>query len=234
MKFKIEKEVFEKFPGLNIGIVIARNIDNKGQDKGISHLLSEIENLIETDFTPAKISKHKLISPWKRVFLAFGAKPEIHHTSLEKLMRIVMEEGSLKRENKLVDTYRYLSLKHLVPIAADDLQQVMGDISLTLAKGDEFFVSALGEKGSESPKKEEVIYKDDIQVLNRRWNSEECYKTMIVENTRDAILYVEGLYPVTEEEVASITEELAGLVEGFLKGDSKFVVLNENKNVISF
>ena len=30
MKFKIDSKIFEKFPELNIGLVIAKNIDNKG------------------------------------------------------------------------------------------------------------------------------------------------------------------------------------------------------------
>ena len=30
MKFKIDDKIFEKFSGLNIGVVIAKNIDNRG------------------------------------------------------------------------------------------------------------------------------------------------------------------------------------------------------------
>ena len=42
-KLSISKEVFKKFPKLKLGIVIAKNANNKGSDAKIYHLLEEIE-----------------------------------------------------------------------------------------------------------------------------------------------------------------------------------------------
>ncbi len=231
MKLIIDKKIFEKFQGLNVGVVIASNIDNKGEDKEIFHLLEEVEELIKDDFTPESIAKHKLISPWKTAYLAFGAKPEKHHNSVESLMRTILEGRKIPRINKLVDLYNYLSLKHLVPMGSDDLDEVIGNIKLTFAKGDETFIP-LGKGERSNPEKGEVIYKDDIEVLCRRWNWRECYKTRITEDTKNAILYVEGLKPVTGEELKNILEELADLVTSFLNGETSIFILNKNNNEI--
>lgn len=229
MKLIIDKKIFEKFPSLSVGVVIARNIDNKGEDKEIFHLLEEVEELIKDDFTPEDIAKHKLIAPWKAAYLAFGAKPKKHHNSVESLMRTILEGGKIRRINKLVDLYNYLSLKHLVPMGADDLDEVIGNIRLTFAKGSETFI-AIGKAGRNNPEPGEVIYRDELEVLCRRWNWRECYKTRITEDTKNAILYVEGLKPVTEEELKKILEELADLVKSFLGGETNFFILNKNNN----
>ena len=41
MKFKIEQDIFERFPGLNIGVVVARQIDNHGESEEIMSLIRE-------------------------------------------------------------------------------------------------------------------------------------------------------------------------------------------------
>ncbi len=231
MKLIIDKKIFEKFPGLNVGVVVAKGINNKGEDKEIFHLLEEVEELIKDDFTPEDIAKHKLIEPWRAAYLAFGAKPKKHHNSVEALMRTILEDKKIKRINKLVDLYNYLSLKHLVPMGADDLDEVIGNIKLTFAEGNETFIP-LGKGDRTNPEKGEVIYRDDLEVLCRRWNWRECYKTRITEDTKNAILYVEGLKPVTEKELKNILAELADLIQSFLGGETSFFILNKDKREI--
>ena len=106
MKLIIDKKIFGKFPDLNVGVVIAKNINNKGEDKEIFHLLEEVKNLIKADFTPEKIAKHKLISPWRSAYLAFGAKPKKHHNSVESLIRTIIEGKKIARINIPVATRR--------------------------------------------------------------------------------------------------------------------------------
>lgn len=231
MKLIIDKKIFEKFEDLNVGVVIAKGINNKGEDKEIFHLLEEVENLIKADFTPEDIAKHKLISPWRSAYFAFGAKPKKHHNSVEALIRRITGGDKLPRINKLVDLYNYLSLKHLVPMGADDLDKVTGNIQLTFAQGNETFIP-IGKAERTNPKEGEVIYKDDTEVLCRRWNWRECYKTRITEDTKNSILYVEGLKPVTEKELQSILLELSDLTNSFLGGETKFTILNKDKSEI--
>ena len=43
MKFKIDDKIFEKFPELNIGIIVTNGIDNKGSVDDIHKLMKEKE-----------------------------------------------------------------------------------------------------------------------------------------------------------------------------------------------
>ena len=156
MKLTIEKEVSDKFPGLNVGIVVAKDIDNKGASKELDKLLKETENLIRLNFVPTDLAKHPLISPWRSAYSDFGAKPSKYNSSVEALMKRVLKGNSVPRINKLVDLYNYLSLKHLIPMGADDTDKVEGDIKLAIAKGDEKFIP-LGSKKTENPEKGEGV-----------------------------------------------------------------------------
>ncbi|MDP7610326.1 MAG: phenylalanine--tRNA ligase beta subunit-related protein [Candidatus Woesearchaeota archaeon] len=230
---EITKEIFKKFPKLNIGILIVRGITNKGESKALHILLKEVGILLKTDFVSEKLAKHKLISPWRSAFLAFGSEPHKHHSSVESLMRKVLDGKDVFRKNKLVDIYNYFSLKYLIPLGGDDLDQVVGDIKLTIAEGTENFVPS-GEGNKQNPDKGEVIYKDEVEVLCRKWNWKECYKTRITENTKNAILYVEGIPPVTKKELEKLLNELKSLIKLHCGGDITPFILTKTNPTAEF
>jgi len=64
-------------------------------------------------------------------------------------------------------------------------------------------------------------------VLCRRWNWRECEKTKMREDTKEVLLVVEGLPPVTKKEVKEIIEELSGLISQYCQGETKTNILDE-------
>ena len=119
----------------------------------------------------------------------------------------------------------------MVPAGGDDIDHVDGDIILTIADGSESF-RPLGSEESESPKEGEVIYKDDKEVLCRRWNWRECDKSKMTEDTKDITLVIEGLPPVTKEEIETITKELSELIQKYCEGELKTFILDKNVSEI--
>jgi lysyl-tRNA synthetase class 2 len=114
----------------------------------------------------------------------------------------------------------------MVPAGGDDIAKVEGDIILRFARGDEPF-TALNSEEMETAKEGEVIYSDEKEVLCRRWNWRECDKTKMTEETRDVVLVVEGLLPVTREEINAIIDDFGQMVDEYCGGDIKTAVLNE-------
>lgn len=231
MKVVIDKKILKKFPSLNIGIVTAKNISNSGSDKEIYHLLEEVEKLIELNFTSEKLAEDPLISPWRTAYSEFGAKPSKYHNSVEALMKRILKGKKIPRINKAVDLYNYLSLKYLIPIGADDLDKIEGDIKLTFAKGTEKF-TPLGKKEKEKVDKGEVIYKDDKKVLCRRWNWRECEQSKITADTKNLIIYIEGLAPVKEKKLIAVCKEISELIKTFCRGKTEFFILNKKRNEV--
>ncbi|MEE9525728.1 MAG: phenylalanine--tRNA ligase beta subunit-related protein [Candidatus Woesearchaeota archaeon] len=234
MKLTISKEVFNKFPKLKLGIVIAKNINNKGSDDKIYHLLEEIENLIKFDFTPENIAKHPLISPWRTAYSEFGSKPSSYHCSVETLMRNVLKGRGAPRINKAVDVSNYLSLKHLIPMGVQDLDKIEGSISLKIATGKEKFTS-IGSDEEETPSKGEVIYKDSKDVLCRRWNWRDADKAKIEESSENIIYYIDALPPINKTKIKEVLGDIIDLLAMFCQPEeTKIFVLDKSNSSISF
>ena len=189
MKFKIDSKIFEKFPDLNIGIVTANGIDNKGNNENILNLIKEKVQEIKANFNTETLSQNPKIDAWRKAYSSFGAKPKKYKCSVENLYRMILEGIELRHINKVVDIYNYISIKNIIPVGGDDTDKIDGNITLKFAQGDEPFTE-LNSEETKNPKEGEVVYVDDKEVLCRRWNWRECDKSKMTEETKNVALVV--------------------------------------------
>lgn len=224
--FIIDAKIFEKYPGVNIGAVIAKGIDNSGGSPEIENILREQEEAVKSKFTLETLAQEPKINAWRETYRVFGVKKNKYTSSVENLARMVLEGKILRHINKLVDIYNFISLKYTLPVGGEDLDNVQGDLVLDFATASEPAVQLLGEQETKPPKEGEVIYKDEISAVCRRWNWREADRTKLTESTKNAILVLEGLPPATKEEVEMATKELAELIKKFCGGEVRHEVLN--------
>jgi len=232
MKFIIDSSIFEKFPELNIGVIVAKDLNNSGTSKDIGTLISQAQEEIRAKYETETLSQQPKINVWRKTYSAFGAKPKKYKSSIENLYRSVLGGSDLRSINKLVDTYNYISLKRMLPVGGEDLDKIQGDVHLTFATESEPEVTLLGETNPRPPKEGEVIYKDDTSTICRRWNWKEADRTKLSEDTKNCILVIEGLPPVTKNEIESATEELKSLVEKHCGGKLTSKVLDSKNPTI--
>ncbi len=228
MRFCVNYRIFDKFPDLSLGVVIAKGMDNLGTADELWALISAQQEEIRANASSEILSQLPRIASWRRAYSAFGAKPKKYKSSVESLYRMVLKGVDLKHINTIVDVYNYISIKHMVPVGGDDISRVEGDIVLRFAQGGEMF-RPLNSEEVEHAKEGEVIYMDNVEVLCRRWNWRECDKSRMTEETKQAVLVVEGLSPVNREEVDSIVEQLRRLVDRFCGGETRFEILSQEQ-----
>ena len=216
----IDDAVFERFPALTIGVVVASGIDNRGESERAASLLSEEVARIRDTWTDERLQADPRIAAWREAYRAFGAKPKKHRSSVENMIRMILDGAVVPSINSAVDVYNAISLKHCVPCGGDDLNCVVGDIRLTFATGGERFVPLNGTEPV-SPRPGEIIYRDDEDVLCRRWNWRECDKSKMTEASMNLCLVVEGLPPFTADDVGRIASELARAIETYCGGSVK-------------
>jgi lysyl-tRNA synthetase class 2 len=225
MKFKIDSKILEQFPELNIGIVVAKEINNAAINDEIMDSIREESKTIRENFSKETLSANPRIGAWRKAYSSFGAKPRKYKCSVENLYRMILEGIELRHINNIVDIYNYISIKHMIPVGGDDIDKVDGDITLKFAIGNEPFTK-LNSQEIENPKEGEIVYTDDKEVLCRRWNWRECDKSKMTEDTKNVTLVVEGLPPVTKQEVKTILKELSELVQRFCGGEIKTFILD--------
>ncbi|MBW2978388.1 hypothetical protein KY331_06085 [Candidatus Woesearchaeota archaeon] len=235
MIFRIFPSILEKYPKVNIGVLVVRGADNSGSDDKIYHLLEEVEEFIKLNFTPTELAKHPLISPWRTAYQEFGSKPSAFHCSVEAMMKRILKGEKVPQINKLVDICNYINLKHLVSIGGYDLDKTQTEIDLKHASGVESF-TPMGTKRKEHPNKGEVIYEDDTRrVICRRWNWRDCEQTKITSETKNAIIFIDGLPPLTKEKVEDIQAEMKDLITTFCNArEVALHVANKELSLLEF
>jgi len=221
MKLRVARTIVEKY-NLFLGVVVARVIDNsKGEDFFTDELLAE-ERRIREEFKDKKLGEIPQIKKWREAYSSFGAKPKKYKSSIEALCSRILDGETLPAINPLVNIYNYVSIKRMVPVGGDDLNEVEGNIRLTFASGNERF-TAIGGTETRPPKPGEIVYTDKKEILCRRWNWRECEKTKLTDGTTETILYVESLND--KKEAAGAVEELAGLIKENLGGEVSTYIL---------
>ena len=234
MKFTIHPKIFEMFHELNVGIVIAKDIDNSGIVQDIITKIRHEENRMRVNYNTETLSQEPKINSWRSAYSLFGAKPKENRSSVENLYRLVLNGKEIRHISKLVDIYNLVSLKHMLPLGGEDLDKTEGDIELTFAGNNEPPVVLLGDKDARPPHEGEVIYKDSLSTICRRFNWREADRTKLTEETKSCILVIEGLPPATKEDVEKATSELAGYVKEHCNAKTESFMLNKEKGFIQF
>lgn len=231
MKFIIDEKIFEKFPGTTIGVVVGKGLNNAGFNDEVLQRIHEQEHTIRASYTPETLLQHPHIDAWRKTYTVFGAKPKKHACSVENLYRMVLNGEELRRINTIVDSYNYISLKYTVPVGGDDLDHVKGNIHLRFATGEELFIR-LNSTEVDNPHVGEVIYADDEEVLCRRWNWRECDKSKMTEQSKNVVLVVEALPPLTVSDVQTIVTELGQMVAEYCGGTVTSHILNAQNSSV--
>jgi DNA/RNA-binding domain of Phe-tRNA-synthetase-like protein len=223
---RVSPEIFRSFPDAVLGVIVFKGINNGGENPEILSMLRQEESQTVQRFASTPINEHPHIAPWRDAYRKFGAKPKDYPSSIENLVRRVSKGHQLRHINLLVDIYNTISLRHIVPVGGEDIDKMKGDIHLTFAAESEPSVILLGESEARSPKPGEVIYKDDVSAICRRWNWKEADRTKFTEETVHGFLVIEGLPPVGQAVIEKAIDELFEMVKSFCGGEVKKGIVN--------
>ena len=178
MIFSVDEKLFDLFPELQIGVLICK-IENKryGDDK----LEAILENT-RAGFHHERPQDHPHVKVWREAFTKLGISASKYYSSIEALLRRALKGGPFPRINPVVDLYNAVSLKYLVPMGGHAILPLEGNVSLCFAQGGESFVPMDGGE-SERVDRGEVVYKDEKEVLTRRWVWRQCDKDKVLGDT---------------------------------------------------
>jgi lysyl-tRNA synthetase class 2 len=218
MRLTITPSVLELFPGTVLGVAVARGIDNSGDDPALAEALRRAEASLPQRLGDGNLTEHPRIAVWREAYRRFGAKPKDYPSSIENLVRRALKGHAIPHINRVVDIYNAVSLESLLPVGAEDLDAVDGYVELAVAADSEPPVRLLGEAEARPPRPGEVIYRDRVGAICRRWNWKEADRTKVSEGTGNALIVVEGLPPIERSVVEKELRELGRRVRAHCGG----------------
>jgi DNA/RNA-binding domain of Phe-tRNA-synthetase-like protein len=187
-------EIAPSFPEFRVAVVSAVALEIRGlRSPELAAFIAEWERKTRDKWQGTELSAIPGIAAWRRAYRAFGIKKTSYRSSVERLVKNVLAGNALPAINPCVDAYNAISLKHVLPSGADDLDLTRGGLSFRYSRtGDDFRdMGALDESGeplADPPKAGEVVYADAEKVLCRRWNWRQDARSAIRPSTRRAVV----------------------------------------------
>lgn len=227
VKFYVTDEMFSSFPSFQVAVLHAKGINNNGLINDVSDIVQASIEQTQQIIKGIEVRKHPAIACWFKAYAQFGTDARSYPSSIEALLRRVRNSGVTRRINTLVDVYNSVSIKYLLPVGADDLGKVSGNLGFRVANGSEPFMP-LGGNQMEVVPKGEVIYADEEKVLCRRWNWRQSDVSKITEGTTEAVLTVQAMDEERILKTQTIAYDLAGLISKFCGGTTDVHIINNS------
>lgn len=224
--YSIENDIFTIFPGYCRGVVLAFDIKNGDSPPELTTMLRNAEASLRDLINKDEIASHPKINSWREAYRAFGAKPAKYRSSIEAMVRRVLNNNELPSINAIVDIGNIISLKNIVTAGGHAIDVVSSDISLRKAAGNEEFI-AFGTEKVENPDQGEIIFTEGNTVLTRRWSWRQANHTSTQKSTTAVEMNIDGLPPVTHDEVDRICHEAIKLIEKYCGGKLRYEILTE-------
>ncbi len=233
MRFIIHREIWERFPGMQVAVVVAYGLNNQIKRPQVKALWEETWTAAAEAATYGNAQSHPRIQRWRESFRAIGVSSKKFPSAIEALLRRALKEGQPFYINPLVDYYNTVSLRHIVPVGGFDLDVLQGSLEARLTcDGDQF--TGLDTEDAVVVSPNEIAYADQQTLLTRHFMWRQARTALITESTRSAVFVSEVLDEVDSDLVLQVLDDLKfGLREYFGVIPSTFVV-NENSQAIAF
>ncbi|WP_029512842.1 B3/B4 domain-containing protein [Mycoplasmopsis iners] len=234
-KFVIDPKIFEIYQDLKIAVLVAKNLgQSKHSENYFINLINEAVPYATTHLPNEQLSDNEVIAKWRAAYKKFPTDKG-NKSSIEALLKRAKNQGKLPNLSPLVDIYNYISVKYGVPCGSEDLDKIDGAIQFTQANGNEAFIT-YGSDKSEPPYQGEVLYKDNLGAICRSFNWREAVRTMITDETKNAIFFIEEVSDKESDKtnIMNAIEELNQKIADNFNSNNQVFLVDKNNNSIEF
>ncbi len=232
LRLSISPQIFAKFPAYCRGLVIAHGIRNGPSPADLVDQLRAAEAALASQLSSDSILTHPRLAAWREAYRQVGVKPADFRPSVEGLARRVIRKDPLPTINTVVDIGNLVSIQNLLPVGAHAIDVLTRDMELRPATGQEVF-EAFGSDVIEHPLPGEIVFVEGDTVLTRRWTWRQAKHTLVVPESTAVEINVDGLPPVTQDEVGRICEQLEELVLQYCGGQARYGIVSQQSSSLS-
>jgi DNA/RNA-binding domain of Phe-tRNA-synthetase-like protein len=223
--YTVSPSIFAKCPTYMRGLLVATNINNtKNASLALQTLRAAEAGLPLATTLEGFLASPKVVS-WREAFKQFGMNPGESRPAHEALGRRALQGKLLPDINPAVNIGNALSIRHRLPVGVHPLDDVKSGMELRVARGDETFV-AFGSDKHEPPRVGEVVFADGNTVISRCWVWRQAKCSVTLPSTRAIILNIDGLPPVTEDDVLAVCAEAEEMIHTACGGELNHYLLS--------
>jgi DNA/RNA-binding domain of Phe-tRNA-synthetase-like protein len=199
--------------------LLATGLSNQPSSLQLIEKYTEEQLRVKTRIGSTPLSELPTLSGWRSAFRQFGVDPTQYRCAAEALLRRLTKKGDIPSINTLVDCCNLISIRYALPVAAIDLRQVRGMISVHYADGSEHF-NPLGEDQPGPPEVGEVIFSDEAGlVVARRWCWRQSVESASRLDTNQLLVTIEAQDSSGAANLETAMQELQNLLFQFVGGE---------------
>ena len=216
MKVTVDQAFWDLFPTARITVMSLYGIDNtvdEAKDPYFKELLDKGTKRAWEFIDEENYTQSEFVQEWRQAFSKFKTKKGAR-SSIEALLKRVHQGREFYPINPLVDLYNSVSMAYALPCGGEDIDKLVGGLSLGQAKGGEPFFP-LGAEEDAPALEGEIIYYDQEGAVCRCLNWREAQRTMLTEDTKDAILVIEAINEEQAKRAQTAMQELKDLAKGY-------------------
>lgn len=166
--FAVQPRIWELFPGMRLVVASGEGLDNSGSKPEVASGLQTAAADLRANWGYENAQSHPRVGAWREALRRAGISPKNFPSSIEGFSKRALAGKDIMSINPLVDLYNTMSLRHVVPAGAWDLDTINGNLRLGLTVGGELFTE-LGSNQSESVAPGEISYLDNSEVITRHF-----------------------------------------------------------------
>ncbi len=189
------EDIITDFPAYRVGAVVATGLNiPASRPAALDDAIRTREAEVAETYADTGMGDIAGIADWRAAYRAFGIKKTSYRCSVERLVRSCIKGRGLPAINGFVDAYNLVSVRHIMPLGADDLDKVASDLAFRYARPGDSFIALGDEHRAEDPPKDgEVVYADSAKVLCRRWNWYQDDRSPVTTTTTRAVITAQSL-----------------------------------------
>jgi DNA/RNA-binding domain of Phe-tRNA-synthetase-like protein len=203
--FTIDDEVRRKYPSINIGIAVIKNVRIEKSNPELRESINEFINS-RSALTNEEIGSYPEIISYRKVYKEMGVDWHSKRPSPEALLRRISKGKSLYQINTCVDAYNLVVMRNRVSSGAFDLDKISFPTVLRFPKEGEKILLL----GDEVPTKydiRELAYFDNEGGYNIDLNYRDAQRTAVSTDTKNILINIDGIYEITREQVKKTLQE---------------------------
>lgn len=223
---RVSESIFEKFPSFRRGIVAARRMDNRGPSGELEGLLHQA--VAEAASNPVDLAVDSRTAVWNETYRELGCNPKKFPPAHLALLKRVQRPGvALPFINRAVAIMNDNSIRGVLPVGGDDLGQAGETLELRLAEGTERFAPLDGPDRTENPDPGEIIYvvAETCEIMCRRWNWRNGFRTRITEETEALVMNIDGLGEGSQARAVAVRDRVARMLEQYCGAETQTALL---------
>src|SRR3954471_7379008 len=146
-------DIADAFPQYRVAFVFAEGLTIAPErPAALDALIAAREEAARARWSGTELSQIPGVAAWRAAYKGFGIKQTRYRSSVERLVKNVLAGRSLARVNTFVDLYNAVSLQHVLPLGADDLENVTPPLCFRYAREGDSFVDMAEQGEPEAPK----------------------------------------------------------------------------------